>query len=132
MKTKRHYSNKTVKLGNGSRLVYKTGTRTEVTLRHVWETGYQDVVMPRSTWEAMGDEPPNQTADREQETTGTLGQSSFWIQKKAPAGNWVDYLGLDPSTVGSDAESILNDTAEAFHDECFRLIVRTDTPLKNA
>lgn len=53
----------------------------------------------------------------------------YWIQRQAPAGNWVDFIGYPIGTTEEQSRDALDQQQSADTEENFRLVLRTDTPI---
>jgi hypothetical protein len=72
---------------------------------------------------AMLRDERDRRAQRRQEVT-------LWIQEQAPAGNYVDSIGLDPRTTEAEALVELRGWRETFPKRACRLVRRTDVVVK--
>ena len=54
----------------------------------------------------------------------------FWLQEKAPAGNYVDILGMAKGTTETQAVTALLRWREHFPNRVFRLVTRKDTVIE--
>ena len=54
----------------------------------------------------------------------------FWIQEQAPAGNWVNSVGLDIKTTKDEALLILKQWRQALPEAKYRLAEVTTSPIE--
>lgn len=56
----------------------------------------------------------------------------YWMQERAPAGNWVDSLGFGPALSLVEAQRIIEEWARSFPGRRVRLVVRRDEVVMEA